>query len=122
MAEGRTPGDAGMEIDPTKPGFVTVVLNSRGMIGNGPDWEQNPHCKLVFSFLANNGLWSKVPPNAAIRAEFGRQPETVRKEFWVDHGFTEFTIAVTFIDPETRQWVRQGMTFNSGGRVYAIVP
>ncbi|MCX5042005.1 hypothetical protein OG921_02195 [Aldersonia sp. NBC_00410] len=111
--------DSGIETDPAKPGFVTAVLSSRGMHGVGPEWAQNPHCKVTWVFRADNGLFSKTPP-MAIRTEFGEQPESVRKEFWVGSGFTGFTIGATFLDPETQQLIPQVSYL--GGFAFAIVP
>lgn len=111
--------DTGVEVDPARPGFATIVISSRGMHGIGPEWAQNPRCKATWTVLADNGLFTKTPAYA-FPTEFGEQPETVRKEFWFDHGLTGFTLGLTFVDPATKQLVPQ---FGYPGNIaYAILP
>jgi hypothetical protein len=45
----------GFSTDHSKPGITTAVLEPRGMIGDGPDWTNNPSCGFNVTFGFYNG-------------------------------------------------------------------
>lgn len=63
--------DVSLTVPDNKRGIVRMTVTSQGFIGDGPSWQQNPKCDLLF--LANQTSGNSYNKETFFSASFGRE-------------------------------------------------